>query len=473
MKLKQHLFYLVKSLSENELNDVRDRLYRYKTDTNYILLLNEILNQEEYNEKAIKEKFKNKRFIKQLHVTKINLSTIILESVRQNGRDSNAATQIIDLLKDIEKLFSKELYEIALSKVKAAYFLSTKFEKNHFLPAIIEYERKIRTNNRKNDLKALKNLGETEQLVLENLIATNHYWKNMVFFPHKQSIQKTNDALIEIPTTQMQIFKANFDYLTHISNQNFPSAINDLNTTISLLEKNEHKIKDEPSQYITAVNNKISFLLSLKKYEECIGVLINLRSKLKQFNFSNGVIKARVLARTYTLELDIYSTMDKIENADELISEIKSFVNKYSVYLHDEYIILFHFQFAFYYFRSQKWSLALQCVNNVNNRSNHSFRIDIQTQNKLLTLMIHYEMGNFSTLKYLAINAKRFLKSKKTGRGVEFSFLNLLINLNYDSQQKKVKQFNSFYTKCTQNLKEQNYYNPNSVDILAWVKTKT
>ena len=133
MKLKQHLFYLVKSLSENELNDVRDRLYRYKTDTNYILLLNEILNQEEYNEKAIKEKFKNKRFIKQLHVTKINLSTIILESVRQNGRDSNAATQIIDLLKDIEKLFSKELYEIALSKVKAAYFLSTKFEKNHFL----------------------------------------------------------------------------------------------------------------------------------------------------------------------------------------------------------------------------------------------------------------------------------------------------------------------------------------------------
>lgn len=107
----EQLFYLIKSMNKAEKRYFKLFASSNNENNNYSLLFEAIDKQDIYDESAIKEKFQNKTFINQLHVTKNYLNQLILKSLRNFHSTISKDAEIKDLLRDIEILLKKDLFQ--------------------------------------------------------------------------------------------------------------------------------------------------------------------------------------------------------------------------------------------------------------------------------------------------------------------------------------------------------------------------
>src|SRR5688572_15097042 len=108
MNKKGSLFSLVKSLSKTEKRYFRIFAGMSGRDVNYLQLFDVIERQEQYDEEAVRAKFKGEKFVNQLHVAKIYLTELIMKALRNYHAGSSIEFTILDLLKDAELLFNRE-----------------------------------------------------------------------------------------------------------------------------------------------------------------------------------------------------------------------------------------------------------------------------------------------------------------------------------------------------------------------------
>lgn len=117
---KEQLFILIKSLSKAEKRYFRLACRQAETASNYLKLFDAMDAQEEYDEKAIRKKFKKETFCNQLHVTKSYLRQFILKSLRNFHTKISKDAELKDALRNVEILFHKELYPLCYGELKKA-----------------------------------------------------------------------------------------------------------------------------------------------------------------------------------------------------------------------------------------------------------------------------------------------------------------------------------------------------------------
>ncbi len=143
MSKKGSLFLLIKSLTKTEKRYFRLYTATGKGDANYIRLFDAIDRQEQYDEEAIRGAFETEAFVNQLHVAKIYLAELILKSLRNYHANDSVNSQLLDLIKDVEILYRKELYHASLLKIEKAEKLANRYEKTVLLLEIISWKRKL------------------------------------------------------------------------------------------------------------------------------------------------------------------------------------------------------------------------------------------------------------------------------------------------------------------------------------------
>src|SRR5687768_13856793 len=143
MVKKGNLFLLIKSLSKSEKRYFRMNATMTGRDVNYLQLFDAIESQKEYDEVEIRKNLKGKKFLSQLHVTKIYLTELILKSLKNYHSNTSVHSKLFDLLKDIELLFDKELYDLCHYKIEKAEQLANKYEKLSLLTEIFFWKRKL------------------------------------------------------------------------------------------------------------------------------------------------------------------------------------------------------------------------------------------------------------------------------------------------------------------------------------------
>src|SRR5690606_32219766 len=99
--------------------------------------------QAQYDEKAVKKHFAGEKFVRQLHVTKIYLSKLILKSLRNYHQKISVDAEIKDLLREVEILFRKDLLDACHYTLEKAYKLTTLHEKIHYFSEICMWKRKL------------------------------------------------------------------------------------------------------------------------------------------------------------------------------------------------------------------------------------------------------------------------------------------------------------------------------------------
>lgn len=436
MKKKGNLHALIHALSASERRHFRLYAKASGSSKNYLDLFDALVAQPAYDEAALMLAFRDRPFSKQLHVTKNYLSKLILKSLRNFHSKVSKDAELKDLMREVDLLFRKELFDHCHYALEKAEKIALRFEKFTQLSEIQGWKRKliIAHSGVFKEKETLKSLVKQEAAYLELALQTNRYWQLTLEmydrgFGNPESVKYIQEhPLISDPeqanSIQSKVLRYHLLFATQsVSNQQELGG-RSLDELISLFEANPERIKEDPSSYITALNNRVGMLIYSRQTESVPALLLKIRAIPETYGLSvKGNIVRRLLLRTYNVELELYRDTRQVQKGLALIKEVEGFINEYAEAIPTEYILSFYYQFAYLHFQANSFKLSLRWLHRITNDSFGQAREDIQSYARILSLVIHFELDNIIVLKYVVDNCRRFLRKKRNLQDFEKTLL--------------------------------------------------
>lgn len=436
MTKKENLHALIKSLSKAE-----KRYFKLFTDSggssNYMELFDCIDGMEDYDEEYIKNKFAGENFVKQLHVTKNYLIKQILKALRNYHSKISKTAEVSDILRNVEILFGKDLYDLCKYELARAGKLAAKYDDLIGLIEISIWKRKLllAVSNTFQAKREVNEILETTSRYIEHLKKHNDYWLLIVnmFERYDTTKEKPADIVNRYPLKKLEddeplqskVLYYHLKYMLQVVSNNLTEAEKPIDDIITLLEANPERVKNDPSSYITSLNNKVGLYLAAKRHDEITPLLNKIREVPAKYGIDvENRVTLKTMLRSYNVELELYRDMNDYQKGKALIAEVDEFINKHSAVVSKEYFVLFYYQFAHIYFMEKEYTKALNRTNELMQPAYAPYREDIQSYARFLNLIIHYELGNIYVLKYAVESCRRFLKNKRK----LFDFEKVLLN---------------------------------------------
>ncbi|MEO8582333.1 MAG: hypothetical protein ABI415_00980 [Flavitalea sp.] len=245
------------------------------------------------------------------------------------------------------------------------------------------------------------------------------------------------------------------------------------NKWVELFRKEPHMLPIETAHYIKGIHNLLNAHFGLRNYQK-------FNQTLKEFQaFSdselvhqteNNIVQTFVylhiaLINKHFLEGTFTEGLKLVEYINQKLEE-------FNLYLDRHRILVFHYKIASLYFGSGEAEKAIDHLNVIINWK-VDLRTDLQCYSRLLHLIAHYELGNYSLVEYLARSVFRFMAKMEHLSIVEKEILDFLRNSFRIAPQHLKYAF--------QNLLEQLRAQENNpletrafsyLDIISWLESK-
>ena len=341
---KNNLFELIHSLSVSEKRFFRQSFGGQGNDrSNYLRLFNEIDKMDAYDESKIRKIFQGEKFINQLHVTKIYLQDSILTSLRNYYRSSSVSMLLKNHLQNIEIYFNKELYNLCALEIRKAGKSAMRFEDETTLLEILNWKRKLLQAQSPQDFD-VKEVLDAQRASIERLVNVQGLWNEMINGP-------SGTELPEPQSLSAKVLCYHIKYRDAIQQGKNDRAKTSLLELISILQKHPHRIEEDPSIYLSTMNNLLSFLVFTGNSDETSSILPRVKSF---YNRIDSIKKTkgnfRLILRTYNIELEMYRDAESLEDAVRLITEIQRLLTGHENRTPHSYMVSFWFQFAYIFF---------------------------------------------------------------------------------------------------------------------------
>lgn len=427
MKKQGELFELIKSLSKQEKVHFKMMASRRRGEKKYLLLFDAMDAQAAYDEQAIRQEFRNEPFMRQLPVAKNFLYANVLKALRVYHSSGNLDNALKEGIAEIEILYNKSLFTQAERLAKRLYEKARRGEKHMRQLEIMRWQRNLQRIRGYPGLSLdqLEKVLEEEAGVIEKIRNSWRYdalsdkyflvapTTNQLKPTDKKRLEKLrNDPLLKnekLPLTNRarSIFHRVNSRLSHNLGDVAASYAHG-KAQIELIEQLPHEVfEEERYNYIVALYNQLIALTYLKKhkaFEESI-------AKLRRIKPANAK-EQMTLFYTYLIELDYYITNKRYEDGCALETRVAEGLRNYAgkINLQVEQALAFNLCTVFIY--AGGFSKALTWANTILNNKRADTGSDIYCVTRLLYLLIHFELGNFDTLSYLAQSTNRFLKKQ-------------------------------------------------------------
>jgi hypothetical protein len=426
MSKKGSLENLISSLNKAEKRYFRLFSALQSGSKQYLNLFDKLESHNNGKPVVIKNKAK-------LSVTKNYLCRLILKSLKGYNEGKSRRSELLHLLLEIEILFQKEHYSLCMDRIKKARKLAQKYEHFVLLLEILNWERRmINTIAAPSSRAAIEKIMELE--IRSVAIIDNYNQYNLLVHELLGKGFSDTDLMqnyLQHPLLKNEQCAKSFAALTlyyhlhyilfTVTSQGEKGRIA-INSLVDLMEQTPFRIEENPEAYVTALNNLMSMMIYNRETEGAIAVLKKIRGipdhyKLKQKNYT-----IKIFIKTYNVELELYRDLKDWNMALHLIGEIQNFIK--AQIIPNNYLLSFYYQFAYIHFQVGDNSKALAMINNILNGNFEEERLDLQTYARILYLMIHFELGNITLLKYAVENTRRYLKKR---RGSLFDFEKVLL----------------------------------------------
>lgn len=485
------LFQLIKSLTKQEKRYFKLYASRHVIGkkNKYLLLFDAIDKQKSYDEDTIKNRFRGQAFVKQLHVMKNYLNTLIMRSLR-NFHVNNFDDKFHDLLRDAQILYDKGLHKQSRKVLNKAKKYAADNEKFLQLLDIQKWEHTIIHQN--NDVAKLEEY--VNEKIKEEYAMLEKY-KNLLQFQllndrffiqyWKFGIARTKaekDALATILDDELykdeentKSFEARFYYQNALFTYHFCTGnLKDSHDTIShlvmLIESVDPNLERNASKYISALNNLYAVQKELNYKEEALDTLM----KIRGIKVNSLTQKAELFMRSYILELDLYISLGTFTEGIKKIKSIEDEFRRFLTMIDKQSKLAFYFNFSYMYFGAGNFGKALDWNNELLNDSDLSMREDIHCFGRIMNLIIHYELGNDQLLEYIAKSTYRFLYKRKRLFKVETIILNFIKKYPNWVNQKEMKVGFSELLKDLTLLSEDSFEKHafEYFDFISWLESK-
>ncbi len=466
MRKKGNLFFLVKSLTKPEKRYFKIYAKVHGGNKNYLKLFDFIDKQETHDDQAIRAYFNGQAFIRQLHVAKDYLNKLILKSLRNYHNKLTKDFEIKDLVKDIEILFHKELFDQCELTINKAKSLAKEYEKFPALIDIYGWERRVyltRYGAEKSKPKINALVVEMEE-VIGKLGNINRYWEFAInIFEIAEGGNWEKVAKHELLKTDQYADSFQAKVLFHHSTYAFSvfdpngleRAFKGMSDLIELLEAHPKRISDDPTSYITTLTNQIGMYLHVKEMDRIPEVLSKIREVPERYGISrNASVTVRSFLKTYNVEMEMYRDQGRLEEGLSAIPEIASYLETHQNSIPEEYFLLFYYQFAHLHFQNGDYSGSLQWINRILNKNYGTVREDIQSYTRFLNLIIHFELKNIFVLKYAVESCRRFLKKKGNLMDFEKRLLKFFSKISVAAPDKHLQIFEKLRSQIFEGISE-------------------
>ncbi|WP_271768665.1 hypothetical protein [Aquimarina algiphila] len=430
MKKNEELFYLIKSLTKSE-----KRYFKLSAQGNesaeYLHLFDAIEAQKIYDETKIKTLFKDKTFVLQLTTIKNYLKQRILQSLRSYHSRISKNAELMDIIRNVEILYHKGQYSICKSELNRAEKKAKNFQQDMLLFHIEDWKRKVHQALYPQDFTTLKTIIEKQK---DTLDSTNEYIDLLLAnvdpaqfsLSHKKSVSLQNKTLKTLHKYRKQLLSKHTD-----------KARQTLENLIKEWEQSPELLKEYFAMYFSVNNNLLGFLVFNKQYKEAFVRILLLKQKAQTITTISAAIIKETL-RLYNIELEIHRNLKDLHTTHEVINEIQTFINTHKTLVPNNYWLSFRFQFANIYFLKEDYKKALQWINDILNHQTKKDRKDLITHAYWLNLLVHYELGNGFTLRYLIDSMKKQLRKQKNIVFYEKTILKFLSKtVEYDAIEKR------------------------------------
>ncbi len=452
------------------------------SDQNYLQLFDALDQMDTYRDDLLRKRFNDYPFTNQLSVAKNYLGKLIMKSLRSYHQQNSLSAQIRAALTDVEILFKRDLLNQSYRALLKAERLAIKSGVEHFILEVINWKRKLLLNlkDRNKWKPELDSLVLKEQELLCMLENESNYWALTLGIDREigggmENLLKHSLLLDDNSPRSYRgnILYYHLVYIKHTIAGQSDQADQTIDKLLTFLEENEIRLRDDPGPYITALNNKIGIYLNQQKYARVHAVLRRIRQLPAKLKLSkNNPVSLKILVRTFNVELETYRDSGEYSRGVRMIPEVQSYIEDNWDFIATDYKVLLYYQFAYLYFMTGDFSNALKNINKVLDHRHRGVRVDIIGYAQFLNLIIHYELGNNTVMKYAVDACRRYLK--KRGKLLEFE--RVLLRLFSQLSTRPVQNHKRIFLKCYQQLfQEQELINDSQLDYLnfkTWLEGK-
>ncbi len=423
MPKNDRLFQLIKSLSKSEKRYFTLHMGSGKKHKKYLQLFQAMESQDQYNESLIRGQFEGDPILIQLHVAKNYLKNLILKSLRNYYSEDSSDMKLHNALQEIEILYKRDLFDLCLSRIHQAEKYARRYQNLPILLELLSWKRRLHLL-RLGSFSAqevVKEIIQEESKAIEDFRHLNTYWDLTMNLRNRfgdvdfaqilkhQYLKDDSNA----SNFRSRILYYHLLYTTHTvcgQRKESEQALNDL---IDYLKSEHDLIKEDPGPYVTALNNKIGLLLNQNRYQEIGAILKEIRAIPQVYQLKQrDTTTMKLWLRSYNVELELYRDSRQVNKGIELIPIVKGFMQKHASDIPVEYHVLFRYQFANLYFMNEDHAASLQEVNHILVQRYSQIRNDIISYAHFLNLILHYELGNTTVLRYAVDATRRFIKKR-------------------------------------------------------------
>lgn len=488
MRSSDFLFRLIKALSKGDRRNLKLFGRLQEGDKKYLQLFDAIDAQEEYDEAALLEQFKEERFAKQFSVAKNYLYNYILRTLHVFHHDAHADLSV--LLHQIEILMGKNLYDQAQKLVRKAKHMATSQERFQEMLYLLDHERKI-LNYMERSKEYVAFIGEIEANELHvmkqmsNLLEHQHVYDEVYVLTQKgQTIKgseelKRLDALLQRPIVydpklalSVRARIKQVATLTAVSyhRREIEKALEYNAELIELYRNHEYIRLENNIRYINAVTDYGVYSHLLGRKQQATQTLDNLKA-IETYSTEEEV---RIFETYFYFKIALSIELGDIPAGIEAIKCYEAEASSLDGQVRKSVELGIYYVSAYFYFVAGMPEAALQWVNRLLNEPRTELRLDLQCAARMLNVLIHFELGNYDLLEYMMKSTVRFLTNRNRFTDVDRLVLrHIRLLTNFGPGENIMVGYQAFMSDLQQLLKDD--FGKQSMKVLnleAWLESK-
>ncbi|MBZ0203783.1 MAG: hypothetical protein K8I03_12265 [Ignavibacteria bacterium] len=488
MKRNSDLFDLIKSMDKNEKRYFRLSSEVLSGSKNYIELFDAIECQKTYDENAIKSKYKARKFVKQFAYTKNYLYGLIINSMASYRKNSSIDYRLHTMIMQCKILFSKALFGQYFRSIEAAKKLALKYERFGYYLQVLDMEKII---IRKQEIQTLKSAQ-----IYEEAISALEKFRNIFDYSKVSSrlmnIYRTSgsrrsekqeeflDSILSEPIMKnvdeaksergKEVYYRLMGMISDIKTD-YKKAVSETEKRLQIVNSTPEPFEDFIINYAgDALYSLFEASMKLNRHSEAEEYLRQIEENASFDKGSHADFRITSLFARFS----ILMKKGDYHKAGRLISELESTLKRYEnkLLLDTEISILFGIVKC--RLLEKKYSAALKAANNLVLHPLLYVRADYESYLRVIILIIHFEMKNYSLLKYLIISSYRFLYKREKLYKLESYILEFIRKL---PEVKTDDDLNFMFIKFRKRIEvlKEDKYEKNAFeyfDFLDWVESK-
>ncbi|MEL6695672.1 MAG: hypothetical protein AAFP89_05495 [Bacteroidota bacterium] len=431
MKRPDPLHELIQTLSMSEKRYFKIFAQRHTMgeENKYVSLFDAICEMEIFDQEVLKEKLTEEGLsIGFLSADKNYLYQLLLKSLSGFHASKTNSLKVKETLHQIEILYEKGLYPQCLALIQKGQKIADQYDLYPVYLELSNWERKVLIQqSRTDEVKAALSSAADRLALLDNVNAFMQLYYRM--YALRQEIPKARnpedreqfDDLIAHPFLEDErialSFQAKLHFwrihaLYHLATDHPEKELQAYRQLLELMDSSKDYAQEFPYDYVS-IYGRILTLKQNASDEEFLQTLDFLQRFPERIKKSRRNVNFRAQSDAMRISLQRLIYLGRFQEAVKTHGQREGFIKKNrSMYTSEEYVQI-QYLMAYTWIGAGEYRKALPIINSVINETHDKVAPDYQAFARVLNMVIHYELQNYTLMKYAGDMAIRLLQRRK------------------------------------------------------------